>query len=104
MEFAATNDFFECLTFDLEKTLLLPRIPTNIIFYKRQLWVYNLGIYSGKQAKGFCYPWVEGTAGRGVQEVTSCLLKHIAEQVPDYVAELVLWSDLRWTEPQHILS
>lgn len=93
MKFAADNRYFECLTYDLEKTLPLPRIPTNIVFYKRQLWVYNCGIHSGKHKRGFCYPWVEGTAGRGAQEVGSCLLKHIKEHVSDGVTDLVLWSD-----------
>lgn len=35
----------ECLSFDLEKTLLVPRLPTKIVYYKRQLCFYNCGIH-----------------------------------------------------------
>lgn len=56
---------FQCLTYDMEKTLPLPRPPTNIIFYKRQLWLYNTGIYSGKERLGYCYVCLEGQSGRG---------------------------------------
>lgn len=31
----------ETLTFDLQKTLPLPRIPTNIVYYKRQIMMCN---------------------------------------------------------------
>ncbi|KAJ8874896.1 hypothetical protein PR048_022786 [Dryococelus australis] len=40
------NTVLEVLMFDMEKTLPLSRIPTNIIIYKRQLWLYNCGIHS----------------------------------------------------------
>lgn len=63
----------EVLTYDLEKTLPLPRLPTNIIFYKRQLWLYNCGIHTGKKNEGHCFLWLEGIAGRGAQEVGSCI-------------------------------
>lgn len=66
----------ECLTFDLEKTLPLPRIPTNVVFYKRQLWFYNSSIHSASDDTGHCYVWIEGEAGRGAQEVGSCLKKY----------------------------
>ncbi|CAH0560827.1 unnamed protein product [Brassicogethes aeneus] len=46
---ADTDDKTETLTFDMEKTPPLPQLTTNIIFYKRQLWLFNCGIYSGKQ-------------------------------------------------------
>lgn len=90
---AKTNSTLQTLCFDLEKTLPLPRIPTNIVFYKRLLWVYNLGIHTGKENDAHCYVWVEGEAGRGAQEVGSCLRKHIKESLPPSVNKLILWSD-----------
>ncbi|CAH1110371.1 unnamed protein product [Psylliodes chrysocephalus] len=87
------DETLEVLTFDMEKTLRLPRIPTNVIFYKRQICLYNTGIHSCKYNKAFCYIWVEGSAGRGAQEVGSCLLKHIELHVPETVKILILWSD-----------
>lgn len=93
MKRAKDDDSIECLSFDMEKTLPLPRIPTNIMFYKRQLWLYNCGIHGGKNNKGYCYVWTEGTAGRGAQEVGSCLLFHIQNNIPGKIEELVLWSD-----------
>ncbi|XP_063232475.1 uncharacterized protein LOC134536612 [Bacillus rossius redtenbacheri] len=83
----------ECLTYDMEKTLPLPRIPTSIMFYKRQLWLYNLGIHSGKDENGYCYVWLEGEAGRGAQEIGSCLRKHITSTLNSDVETLILWSD-----------
>jgi len=43
------------------------RYPTNIIFYKRQLWLYNIRIYSGEKDHRYCYVWLEGQLGRGAQ-------------------------------------
>ncbi|CAK1592750.1 unnamed protein product [Parnassius mnemosyne] len=68
---AKIDEKFECLTYDLEKTLPLPRIPTNIVFYKRQLWLYNSGIHASSNDVGYCNIWVEGEAGRGAQEIKS---------------------------------
>lgn len=91
----AKNDVskeMECICFDLEKTLPLPRIPTNVVFYKRQLWFYNFGIHDSND-NGYCYTWVEGDAGRGAQEVGSALRKHILCQIPSGTKHLSLWSD-----------
>lgn len=48
----------ECLTFDLQKTLPMPKIPTGILYYKRQLWLYNMGIYSAKTNLSECFVWI----------------------------------------------
>ena len=93
MEVSKKEQSIECLTFDLQKTLPLPRLATNIIFYKRQLWVYNLGVHSAKRNQGNCMIWVEGEAGRGAQEVGSCLYKYIINNVGAGIEELRLWSD-----------
>lgn len=38
--------------------------------------------------------WIEGDAGRGAQEVGSCLVKYIlGDNISDKVEELILWSD-----------
>lgn len=92
-EDARNMSTIECLTFDLEKTLPLPRIPTNVAFYKRQLWLYNSGIHSASNDIGHCYIWVEGEAGSGAQEVGSCLIKYIQTKLRPTVEHLILWSD-----------
>ncbi|XP_045503544.1 uncharacterized protein LOC123700387 [Colias croceus] len=93
MKLAKEDPTIETITFDLQKTLPLPRISTNIIYYKRQVWVYNLGIHTGSDGQAYCNVWVEGEAGRGSQEVGSCLIKHITEKLRDGVEHLILWSD-----------
>lgn len=50
---AKEDPTIETITFDLQKTLPLPRISTNVIFYKRQLWVYNLGIHTGSEDQAY---------------------------------------------------
>ncbi|XP_028167675.1 uncharacterized protein LOC114358018 [Ostrinia furnacalis] len=90
---AKTEDNFECITFDMEKTLPLPRIPTSVVFYKRQLWFYNCSVHTGSDNIGHCYVWVEGEAGRGSQEVGSCISKYIKHKLDPKVEHLVLWSD-----------
>lgn len=93
MQKAKDDDTFECLTYDLEKTLPLPRIPTNIVFYKRQLWLYNCGIHVASKDLGYCFVWVEGEAGRGAQEVGSCLFYYIKNLLDPKIKNLTLWSD-----------
>ncbi|CAG4943566.1 unnamed protein product [Parnassius apollo] len=84
----------------MEKTLPLPRIPTNIVFHKRQLWLYNCDMHSGKIGKGFLRQC--GIAGRGAQEVNSTLRKHISLNLDSKVKELIVWSDSCGGQNQNI--
>lgn len=90
---AKSDQFTETLTFDLEKTHSLPKLPTSVIYYKRQLNLYNLGINCGSAGKGHFYVWLEHEAGRGTQEVGSCLRKYIQENLNSDVTHLILWSN-----------
>ncbi|KAJ8894309.1 hypothetical protein PR048_006928 [Dryococelus australis] len=56
------------------------------------LALYNYGIHDGSSEKGYCYIWVEGQAGRGAQEVFSCLQKHLMERLPEGKKHVILWS------------
>ena len=82
----------EMLTFDLEQSLPTPVLTTNIVFYKRQLWTYNLGIHDCRSGRGCMHMWHEGIASRGSYEVGSCLLRHLKE-MNTTATHLVLYSD-----------
>ncbi|KAL4713786.1 hypothetical protein ACJJTC_012303 [Scirpophaga incertulas] len=90
---AKTDPSIETLTFDLEKTHCLPRLPTSVVYYKRQLNLHNLGIHSGSDGKGYFHIWLEHEAGRGTQEVGSCLKKFISARMKPDRTHLILWAD-----------
>lgn len=87
-----SNVFY--ITFDLEKTLPLPKLSVSTAFYLRQLWVYNCGIHlisKEKSGPHFCV-WTEDQAGRGVTEVASSLLAFLqTSQISD--GTVIAWSD-----------
>lgn len=78
----AANDDSDCLIirFDLQQTLTVPRISTNIADYKRKLWMYNLCIHDLKANKSKFYVWDEVSRGRGSVEIVAYLNRWMEEE------------------------
>lgn len=91
LESAKVDDSVEVLPFDFQKILNCPRLATSIVYYLRQLNLYNFGIHVGSTGKGIFNVWMETEASKGTQEVGSCLKKHIA--TINGPKKLILWSD-----------
>ena len=80
-------------TFDLEKTQPLPHITTSVAFYKRQLWLYNLGINTRKDNQGHMHVWLESEGRRGANEICSSLFKFLKNQNFDTIKRIHSFSD-----------
>ena len=52
------------ITFDFEKTLQLPFLWTNEVYYSRQLSLYNLGIHNFPKDQGIMHLWTENEGKR----------------------------------------
>lgn len=48
---ASTNPLLETLCYDVEKVFSLPKVPTNLVYYKHKLSITNEGIYGGSTNK-----------------------------------------------------
>ena len=80
------------ITFDLQQNLPVPTLTHGPMFYLRQLWVYNLGIHNCTNETAVMCMWDETIAGRGANEIISCLMEYISE-LPPSVKTLTCYSD-----------
>ena len=87
---AQSDPKVDMITFDLQQSLPTPRISTGNVFYKRQLWTYNLGIHCCSSGQGFMHVWDESVAS---QEVGSCIMKHLKETNNSPANRLILYSE-----------
>ena len=91
---AKSNQYTYYFTFDLDKTLPLPKLSTSVCFYMRQLWLYNLGIHliAGNRKEVHFQHWTEGESGRGVTEIGSGILLFLKNaQITE--GTVYAWSD-----------
>ena len=65
-----------CLSFDYMQNLPLPHIPTNPVFYSRQLWYNVFGIHDLGSNEVSMYTYTENQAKKGANDVTSMLLHY----------------------------
>ena len=80
------------ITFDLMQNLPVPTLTHGSMFYLRQLWVYNFGIHNTTSSSVSMYMWNESVAGRGADEICSCLQQYI-QQLPSKIQRLTCYSD-----------
>ena len=89
---AKQNSHIATLTFDFQQNLPLPNIPVGEVFYMHQLWLYVFGVHNCGNNNVCMYCWPETVAGRGSDEVISCL-HHYINTLPSEVTTLYLYSD-----------
>ncbi|KAE9534103.1 hypothetical protein AGLY_008839 [Aphis glycines] len=83
----------EVLEFDYQQNLPLPHIPCGDVFYKRQLWVYNLCITSGRSGKSYFFLYDEATGRKGQNEVISFLYHYFSKIMDSQVETVFIFTD-----------
>ena len=80
------------LSFDLQQNLPVPILVHGSMLYLRQLWVYNFGIHECYSGSATMCLWNECIAGRGSEEIVSCLLEYFSQARPN-IKKLICYSD-----------
>ena len=78
---AKLNAHIATVTFDFQQNLPLSHIPVGDVFYMRQLWLYVFGVHECGSNRAVMYSWPEFIAGKGSNEVVSCLDNCLPEEV-----------------------
>lgn len=84
---------FSAAVFDMQAVLPCPNGNTSIFFYKRKLSVHNFTIYDLAPKQGHCNMWDETEAGRGANEIASCLYIYLKEKAEKGYKEIAFYSD-----------
>lgn len=83
----------EVLCFDYQQNMPLPKVPSGDAFYKRQVWVYNFCISSGKLKKHHFYVYDETVGKKTPNEPISFLHHYVSNVLSTDVKILYLFSD-----------
>ena len=78
--------------FDLEKTLQLPFLRTNEVYYSRQLSLYNLGIHYFPQDQGIMHLLTENE-GKRFRRCILMLESFFAKNIDEHVKTIIGFSD-----------
>lgn len=83
------------LMFDMQKCMATPNLTNSKSFYLRKLWTLNFTIFDSTTDCATNVIWSENIAGRGGNEVASCLIRWANENNEKFASlrELTFWSD-----------
>lgn len=87
------NSKIYALTFDLQKALAFPTLTCSVAYYKRNMYVYNVGCHELSSDSAYMYAWDETVASRGSQEIVSCLVEHLRNKVSENNDHVIMFSD-----------
>lgn len=77
-----------CMPFDLPSLF-----ENNEIMQSRQLWQFNMLIHDEIRQRTHVYTWPECVASKGSSEITSCIRKHLKENIPAQTEKIILYCD-----------
>lgn len=72
------------LCFDCEKNLPIPKVPDQIAYYSRQLYLYNFTVTQGcskdelNKDTVFAYTWMEDQYKEGSNEISSAIVHRLS--------------------------
>lgn len=92
-QLSKNDESVQTYTFDLQQCLPTPSLSSSVVFYKRQLWTYNLTVHDNRTGKAVCYLWYETIAARGANQIASCLYKHLRTFLPKNIKHVIFYSD-----------
>lgn len=91
-ELAQNDETIHVIAMDFQKNIPLPLTGIGQEYYKRQLWLHNLGIHDCVKNKATMFLYAEHYAGKGPNEVLSCLRYYI-DNIPSSVKQLHIFAD-----------
>lgn len=89
-----TDSSIRTSSFDLQKQLATPYLRNGQAFYSRQLYTYNLTVFTSylDENGAVCFLWDETKGKRGAREIGSCLLQDL-HSIPSTVETAIYYSD-----------
>ena len=93
VEAAKSDPSVLVFTFDMQQTAPLPRLNTSVVFYKRQLWIYNTGIHTCHDDRGYMMLWLEGQGRKGSAEICSCIYEFLKNRDLLNIRKIITFSD-----------
>nr|CAI5848738.1 unnamed protein product [Callosobruchus analis] len=88
------------ISYDCEKNLVLPKIPDQITYYKRQLYLFNFTVVVGSskdkltKENVYIHSWLESESSKGSNEISSAVYDTLNKiEISDKVKEIRLVSD-----------